>query len=178
MRTRLLWLRWLVVCAFLFPFTRAVEGSSVEALLAEINKLPLEARQKRLEDGARHEGSFRYYAVSNAELISAHIKGFTNRYPFVKAEYWRGSGNQLVVRTLMEHRVGKLEADVISVGTENVMALTRAGLWARYRSPEEVFYPREQYDKDGYFHSDSLGLSAIAYNYQLVRKEEKPKGYK
>src|SRR5215470_14831131 len=121
----------LLAFAFLFPLTPAVEGSSVEALLAEINKLPPEARQKRLEDGARHEGSFRYYSVSNAELISAHIKGFTNRYPFVKAEYWRGSGNQLVVRTLMEHRMAKLDADVISVGTENVMALTRAGLWAR-----------------------------------------------
>ena len=177
MRTRLVRLKLLVVFAFLFPFIRVAEGSSVEALLAEINKLPPEARQKRLEEGARHEGSFRFYSVSNAELISAHIKGFTSRYPFIKAEYWRGSGNQLVVRTLMEHRVGKLEADVISVGTENVMALARAGLWARYRSPEEAFYPREQYNKDGYFHSDSLGLSAIGYNHQLVRKEEAPKGY-
>ncbi len=177
MRTRPVRWKWLLALAFLLPLRAAADGSSVEALLGEINKLPPEMRQKRLEEGARREGSFRFYSVSNAELISAHTKGFTNRYPFIKAEYWRGSGNQLVVRTLMEHRVGKLEADVISVGTENLMALKRAGIWARYRSPEEQFYPREQYDKDGYFHSDSLGLSSIAYNHQLVRKEEAPKGY-
>jgi iron(III) transport system substrate-binding protein len=151
--------------------------ASVEALYNEINKLPAQQRQSRLEEGARREGIFKYYTISNAELAAAYVKGFTAKYPFIKAEYYRGSGNQLVVRTMMEHRLGKLEGDVISVGTENVMALKRAGIWARYRSPEAQFYPREQYDKDGYFHADSLGLATIAYNHQLVKKEEAPKGY-
>ncbi len=99
------------------------------------------------------------------------------KYPFIKADFWRGSGNQLVFRTLMEHRAGQLSADVISVGTENVTTLKNAGLYARYRSPESQFYPREQYDKDGYFYADSLGLATIAYNHQLVKKEDAPKGY-
>ncbi len=153
------------------------QAASVEALLSDINKLPPLERQKRLEEGARREGSFVHYSVSNAELISAYIKAFTNKYPFIKADFWRGSGNQLVFRTLMEHRAGKLTADVISVGTENVIALKKAGLYARYHSPEAQFYPPEQYDKDGYFYSDSLGLATIAYNQKLVRKEEAPKGY-
>jgi iron(III) transport system substrate-binding protein len=153
------------------------QAASVEAILAEISKLPPQARQKQLEEGARHEGSFVHYSVSNAELISAYVKAFMGKYPFIKAEFWRGSGNQLVFRTLMEHRAGKLTADVISVGTENVIALKRAGIFARYRSPEAQFYPREQVDKDGYFHADSLGLATIAYNQQLVNKEEAPKSY-
>ncbi len=99
------------------------------------------------------------------------------KYPFIKADFWRGSGNQLVFRTLMEHRAGQLSADVISVGTENVTTLKNAGLYARYRSPESQFYPREQYDKDGYFYADSLGLATIAYNHRQVKKEEAPKGY-
>ena len=37
--------------------------------------------------------------------------------------------------------------------------------------------PREQYDKDGYFHADSLGLATIAFNHRLVKKEEAPKTY-
>jgi iron(III) transport system substrate-binding protein len=99
------------------------------------------------------------------------------RYPFVRAEFYRGSGNQLVVRTLMEHRAGKLAADVIGVGTENVMALKRAGVWARYRSPEDGFYPRDALDKDGHVHPDSMGLATIAYNHQLVKKDEAPRSY-
>jgi iron(III) transport system substrate-binding protein len=155
----------------------AAQAASVEALLADINKLPPAERQKRLEDGARREGVFVHYSVSNAELISAYVKAFMNKYHFIKADFWRGSGNQLVFRTLMEHRAGKLAADVISVGTENVVTLKTAGLYARYRSPESQFYPREQYDKDGYFHADSLGLATIAFNHRLVKKEEAPKTY-
>src|SRR5215510_12220632 len=108
---------------------------------------------------------------------AASVKAFMNKHPFIKADFWRGSGNQLVSRTLMEHRAGKLAADVISVGTENVVTLKKAGLYARYRSPESQFYPREQYDKDGYFHADSLGLATIAFNHRLVKKEEAPKTY-
>jgi len=155
----------------------AAQAASVEALLSDINKLPPAERQKRLEEGARREGSFVHYSVSNAELINAYVKAFMNKYPFIKADFWRGSGNQLVFRTLMEHRAGKLTADVISVGTENVIMLKKAGIYARYHSPEAQFYPPEQTDKDGYFHNDSLGIATIAYNYQLVRKEEAPKGY-
>jgi iron(III) transport system substrate-binding protein len=152
-------------------------AASVEPLYTEISKLPAEARQKRLEEGARREGAFTYYSISQAELIAAYMKGFTTRYPFIKGDFYRGSGNQLVVRTMMEHKTGRLAADVISVGTENIMALKRSGILTRYRSPEAQFYPREQYDKDGFFHADSLGLATIAYNAQLVKKEDAPKSY-
>jgi iron(III) transport system substrate-binding protein len=166
--------------AILFLISTSVSraaSASVEALYAEINKLPPGQRQARLEDGARREGAFTYYSISAAELIAAYIKGFTARYPFIKSDFYRGSGNQLVVRTMMEHKTGRLAADVISVGTENVMALKRSGIWARYHSPEAQNYPREQYDKDGYFHADSLGLATIAYNRDLVKREEAPKSY-
>ena len=49
------------------------------------------------------------------------------RYPFIKAEFWRGSGNKLVFRTLTEHRAGQLDTDAVLVGTENVMTLKRLG---------------------------------------------------
>ena len=152
-------------------------AASVESLYGDIGKLAPEARQKRLEEGARREGALTYYSISQTDLIAAYIKGFTTRYPFIKGDFYRGSGNQLVVRTMMEFKTGRLAADVISVGTENVMALKRSGIWTRYRSPEAQFYPREQYDKDGYFHSDSLGLATIAYNSQLIKREDAPKSY-
>jgi ABC-type Fe3+ transport system substrate-binding protein len=166
-----------VACLFLMATACQLYAASVESLYSEIAKLSPEARQRRLEEGARREGAFTYYSISQAELIAAYIKGFTARYPFIKADFYRGSGNQLVVRTMMEHKTGRLAADVISVGTENVMALKRSGIWTRYRSPEAQFYPREQYDKDGFFHADSLGLATIAYNTQLVNREDAPKNY-
>ena len=169
-------LKLLAMCLLLVTSSQ-LYAASVEPLYSEIGKLAPEARQKRLEEGARREGALTYYSISQTDLIAAYIKGFTTRYPFIKGDYYRGSGNQLVVRTMMEYKTGRLAADVISVGTENVMALKRSGIWTRYRSPEAQFYPSEQYDKDGFFHSDSLGLATIAYNSQLIKREDAPKGY-
>lgn len=168
--------RLLAAAALVVPCSTA-HSASVEPLYSEIAKLSGETRQKRLEEGARKEGAFTYYSISNAELVNAYVKGFMSRYPFIKGDFYRGSGNQLVVRTMMEHKSGRLPADVISVGTENVMALKRSGIWTPYRSPETQNYPRDAYDKEGFFHSDSLGLATIVYNTQLVKKGDGPKGY-
>jgi ABC-type Fe3+ transport system substrate-binding protein len=151
--------------------------ASVEALYNEINKLPSQQRQKRLEDGARKEGAFKFYGISNAALLAAYTAGFMKKYPFIKAEFWRGSGNKLVFRTLTEHRTGQLDTDAVLVGTENVMTLKRSGIWVRYHSPESENFPKHFNDKDGYWHADSLGVSTIAYNTRLVKREEAPKGY-
>lgn len=163
----------LVVCAV---FSTA-QSASLEALYNEINKLPAQQRQKRLEDGARKEGAFKFYGISNAALLDAYTRGFMKRYPFIKAEFWRGSGNKLVFRTLTEHRAGQLDTDAVLVGTENVMTLKRSGIWVRYQSPESVNFSKDYNDKDGYWHADSLGVSTLAYNSKLVKKEEAPKGY-
>jgi iron(III) transport system substrate-binding protein len=167
----------LTVLLVLGGLASVAEAGSVEELLAEINKLPPAARQKRLEEGARREGAFKFYGVSNADLLGAYTAGFMKRYPFIKAEFWRGSGNKLVFRTLTEHRTGRLDADAVLVGTENVMALKKAGIYVRYHSPESQFYPKYFYDPDGYWHADTLGIATMAYNSQLVKKEQAPRGY-
>ena len=163
----------LLVCSL----SSSAHAASLEALYSEINKLPPAQRQKRLEDGARKEGAFKFYGISAASLLGAYTAGFMKRYPFIKAEYWRGSGNKLVFRTLTEHRAGQLDTDAVLVGTENVMTLKRSGIWVRYHSPESVNFGKEYTDKDGFWHADSLGVSTLGYNTKLVKKEEAPKGY-
>jgi iron(III) transport system substrate-binding protein len=158
-------------------FVSGARAAPVEALLAEVNRLAPAQRQKRLEEGARREGSFKFYGISQAALLNAYANGFMKKYPYIKAEFWRGSGNKLVFRTMTEHKTGQLDTDAVLVGTENVMALKRAGIWARYHSPESQFFPKEFTDKDGYWHGDSLGVSAIAYNHRMIKKEESPRGY-
>jgi iron(III) transport system substrate-binding protein len=158
-------------------FASAVEASRAEDLLAQLNRLSPAARQSRLEEGARREGSLKFYGVSNADLLGAYSAGFMKRYPFIRAEFWRGSGNKLVFRTLTEHRTGQLDADAVLVGTENILALKKAGIYLRYHSPESQFYPRYFSDPDGYWHADTLGIATMAYNTQLVKREQAPRSY-
>jgi iron(III) transport system substrate-binding protein len=166
-----------VLSLLVFGIITSAPAASVDALYSEINKLAPAQRQRRLEDGARKEGAFKFYGVSNAALLGAYSAGFMKRYPFLKAEYWRGSGNKLVFRTLTEHRTGQLDTDAVLVGSENVMTLKRGGLWARYHSPEAENFGKQYTDKDGYWHADSLGIATLAYNTKLVKREEAPKGY-
>jgi len=50
--------RLALVVAVQCGLASALHGASVEALYNEINKLPPQQRQKRLEDGPRREGAF------------------------------------------------------------------------------------------------------------------------
>ncbi len=177
MDQRVHWLRIFVGFAILCGLASPAHGKTVEELLAEVNKLPPRERQRRLEEGARREGVLKFYSISNAVLLRSYTHGFMKRYPFVKAEFWRGSGAKLVVRTMLEHKAGKLDADVISVRTEHATSLIKAGIWGRYRSPESRFFPKEFYDEHGYWHASHLGLATMAYNNSLVKPEEAPKGY-
>ena len=119
----------------------AAHGASIEALYSEINKLPPQQRQKRLKRARK--SAFKLYGISAATLLSAYTAAFMKKYPFIKAEFWRGSGNKLVFRTLTEHRTNQLDTDAVLVGTENVMTLKRSGIWARYHSPESVNFGKE-----------------------------------
>lgn len=82
--------------------TSIASAAGAESLYAEINKLPGRAK---LEDGKRHDGALLYFSISDADLISAYTKAFTQRYPLIKPEFYGGSGNQ---RTFMEHNGNRL----------------------------------------------------------------------
>ncbi len=161
----------------LFAFPSSARGKTVEELLAELHKLAPAERQNRLEEGARREGLVNFYSNENLDLLKGYADGFMKRYPFVKADFWRGSGTRLVDRVLLEHRAGKLDADVVNVPFEAGISVKREGVWTRYRSPELRFYPKFSSDEEGYWHGSHVNIAVIAYNAKQVKPEEAPKDY-
>jgi iron(III) transport system substrate-binding protein len=152
-------------------------GKTVEETLNEINKLPPAERQKRLEEGAKKEGAVQFYSNENIDLLQQQAQGFMKRYPFVKADYWRGSGARLVDRVLLEHRAKKLDADVVNVPFEAGLALKKENVWIPYRSPEMRNYSKTFADEKGLWSSSHMNIAVIAYNTKLVKPEEAPKDY-
>lgn len=155
----------------------SAQGRKAEEILSEINKLSPAERQKRLEGGARREGQMKFYSNENLDLLKAYADGFMKRYPFVKADFWRGSGTRLVDRVLLEHRAGKLDADYVSVPFEAGVAVKRAAVWGRYHSPELRNYSKMYSDQEGYWHSTHINIAVIAYNTKQVKADEAPKDY-
>jgi len=153
------------------------EGASVDGLLAGINKLPAKERQRRLEEGAKKDGKLVVYSNQGLETIQEYSNAFQKKYPFVKVEASRLQGAKGLDRILLEHRVGKLPAGVVSVDFDNIGELLKTGAHARYDSPEKKHYPSQFWDKDGRWYAAEYTLAVIAYNTNLVKPSEAPKGY-
>ncbi|OGQ80984.1 MAG: hypothetical protein A3F90_13845 [Deltaproteobacteria bacterium RIFCSPLOWO2_12_FULL_60_19] len=152
-------------------------GATVEEQLAEINKLPAAERQRRLEEGAKKEGSVLVYSNQGLDTIRAYTEGFRKRYPSVKIDASRLQGNKGLETILLEHRVGKLQADVVGVDFDFIRELLEGGVLARYESPEKKNYPAAFWDKEGRWYANDYTLVVIGYNSSLVKPGEAPKSY-
>ncbi len=152
-------------------------GATVEEALAAINKLPVKERQRQLESGAKKEGNLVVYSNQGVDTIQEYANGFRKKYPFIKVETARLQGAKGLDRILLEHRVGKLSADVVGVDFDNIEELMKAGVQARYDSPEKKNFSSQFYDKDSRWYVAEYTLIVIAYNTDLVKASEAPKSY-
>jgi iron(III) transport system substrate-binding protein len=170
---------FLLALSFLSPLwiPHTSFSKTVEEILAEINKLGSVERVKRLEEGARKEGSLKFSSNESGEGIKVLHGAFAAKYPFIKVESWREPGLRGVTRILLEHRAGKLDTDVVGLPFEGVVQTEKEGVLARYDSPERRYYGDRVKDKNGYWTSPHYSILAIGYNTKLVKPEEAPRGY-
>src|SRR5262245_59089950 len=155
----------------------SAQAATAEDLLAQINKLAPAERQKRLEEGAKKEGNVVVYSNHGLETSRANAQGSTTKYPLIKGERTRLQGAKGLDRILLEHRVGKLTADVVGVDFDNIGELVKAGVLGRYDSPEKKYYSNQFWDKDGRWYVGEYTLVVIGYNTNLVKTAEATKSY-
>jgi iron(III) transport system substrate-binding protein len=153
------------------------QAATAEEILAAINKLPANERQRRLEEGAKKEGNLVVYSNQGLETIQEYSHAFQKKFSFVKVNASRLQGAKGLDRILLEHRVGKLPADVVGVDFDNIGELMKSGMHARYDSPQKKYYPNQFWDKDGRWYTADYTLVVIAYNTNLVKPAEAPKSY-
>jgi iron(III) transport system substrate-binding protein len=158
-------------------FSTPARAATVDEILAGINKLPAKERQRRLEEAAKKEGGLVVYSNQGLETIREYATAFGKKYPFIKVEPSRLQGAKGLDRILLEHRMGKLPADVVGVDFDNIGELLKVGIHARYDSPEKKNYPSQFWDKGGRWYAAEYTLVVIAYNTNLVKPSEAPKGY-
>ncbi len=118
----------------------ATEGKEPEEIWRELQKLSGEERQKRLLSAAKSEGKVLFYVNLSADHVEPLRVDFEARYPGVKLEFWRGSGERTSNRMLTEARAQKFAVDVIGPGNEHLPLLMKANLLGRYGSPERKYY--------------------------------------
>ena len=137
-------------------------------------------RQQILEEGAKKEGKLTFY-TSGAEAIRPVIEAFEKKYPFIKVETWRTSGQPLISRLLEEFKSGNHAFDTLETTQTVMLIMMASGIVQPFYSPnlakieDEAVLPAP--DGGAYavaFRSSGIGLG---YNTKLISKEQLPKTY-
>jgi iron(III) transport system substrate-binding protein len=162
-----------------------IKGSSAVALgLSSSTKVlaaapPATAVTPALIEAAKKEGKVVYYTSIDLPLAEKIAKAFEAKYPGVAVRVERTGAERVLQRIGQEYSSRIHAVDVVnSSDASHFIVWRREGLLAPY-VPEDVakFYPPEHKDADGLYASFRIGLCIIAYNTNLVKKEDAPKSF-
>jgi iron(III) transport system substrate-binding protein len=131
--------------------------------------------EAELINGAKKEGRVSFWSGMRIDDARAIAQGFEAKYPFIKTDIFRLSGEQLINRALTESAAGKTNFDVMIAFALQV--LQEKGLLQPYASPEAKYYPTGFKDPQNYWVSLYSGYNVIGFNTKLVPAAEAPKDW-
>ena len=150
----------------------------VVAMLPPVGSaLGASAERDRVLEGAKKEGRLVLYAGMEAEEATLFTNAFSKKYPFIKAEIFRSSGEKIQARFLVEHRANTHTADVFQASIVQVYQLRNLKLLARYVSEEAGAYRDGFKDPQGYWTALYQIPYVIGYNTRLVAPKDAPASY-
>ena len=141
---------------------------------------PATAITPELIKAAQKEGVANYYTSIDLPLAERIARTFEARYQGVKVRVERSGAERVFQRIGQEYGSKIHNVDVVnSSDAAHLIVWKNQGILAPY-VPEDVakFYPNEHKDVDGQFASFRVFLCPIAYNTNLVKKEDAPKSFK
>jgi len=132
-----------------------------------------------LIEAAKKEGKVSWYTSVDLPLGEKVAKAFEAAYPGISMKVERSGAERIFQRIGQEYSSKIHVCDVVnSSDAAHLIIWKRAGMLAPFL-PEDVVkhFPKEHWDPDGMYASWRLTLSPIAYNTNLVKAEEAPKGF-
>jgi iron(III) transport system substrate-binding protein len=133
--------------------------------------------QDGLVDGARKEGRLVWYTSMNIDDSQPLLDTFMKKYPFIKAELWRGSSEKVLNRIQTETRAGKFLFDVVALNAFESGFIKAHKLVQPYLPPSAKAYRKGFVDPEGYWVDIYDNYFVIGYNTRLVAKTEAPRSW-
>jgi iron(III) transport system substrate-binding protein len=156
------------------PVTRILSLLFISLALAP---LPVWAQTETLDElykkALKEEGVLNCYcslAQINAEII---YPLFEKRFPGIKINHVDATSDKLAARAITEARGGRVIADVVEFGLEDINKIHAQGLILEKAPPEAADYPANL--RGTYWAANNLIFFVGAWNTQQVKKEEEPK---
>jgi iron(III) transport system substrate-binding protein len=140
---------------------------------------PASAITPALIEAAKKEGKVVWYTSVDLPLAEKIAKSFEAKFPGIAVRVERSGAERVFQRIGQEYGSNIHAVDVAnSSDAAHFIVWKKQNLLEAYL-PEDVakFYPAEHKDPDGMFASFRVWVCIIAYNTNLVKKEEAPKSF-
>jgi iron(III) transport system substrate-binding protein len=127
--------------------------------------------------GAKSDKEVVWYTTTSAGDNQAIVAGFTKKYPFLKVQVLRSTGEKLRQRVLAETSAGQFLSDVASVSSMEMGLLKSRNLLQSYDAPEAEKYPTGAKDRDKSFTAIYARNFVIGYNTSMLAEKDRPKDW-
>jgi iron(III) transport system substrate-binding protein len=140
---------------------------------------PPSAITPALIEAAKKEGKVSYYTSIDLPVAERIAKSFEAKFPGIAVRVERSGAERVFQRIGQEYASRIYAVDVVnSSDAAHFIVWKREGILAPF-VPEDVarHYGEAQKDPDGMFAGFRVGLSVIAYNTNLVKREDAPQSF-
>ena len=139
-----------------------------------------EAITTALIEAAKKEGKVVFYTAMDLQFAERLGKAFEAKFPGISARVERSGAERIFTRIGQEYSSNIHAVDVVNTSDQAHCIIWKRSDWIAPYLPEEVakFYDKRYYDPDGLNVTTRILISPIAYNTNLVKKEDAPKSFK
>jgi iron(III) transport system substrate-binding protein len=133
--------------------------------------------QEDLVAKAQKERELIVYGTALAAQFDKFSEPFRRRYPFIKTQYSRSTGEALTTKIFFEASAQQLSPDVVLINNYTHRIFMKKNIITPYLPPAAGNFPPGFIDKQGYWLGFYLVPYAITYNTMLVPKGTAPKSF-
>ncbi|HEX4781083.1 MAG TPA: extracellular solute-binding protein [Usitatibacter sp.] len=128
---------------------------------------------------ATKEGKVVWYASVDVKVAEEVAKAFKAAYPGIEVEVERSGSERVLQRINQEYQSGIHNVDIVNSSDASHFLFWKQQKWLAPHTPPDVKKFAAQYkDPEGYYATWRASLSCMAYNTNIVKEADAPKGYK
>jgi iron(III) transport system substrate-binding protein len=164
-----------VLCAS----TAIVAAALAQPVRAQTRAVAAEPITPVLIEAAKKEGKLAFYTAMDLAFAQQLGKAFEEKFPGISVRVERSGAERIFTRIAQEYGANIHVVDVVNTADLAHCIAWKRNRWLAPYMPEEVtkhFEPK-YYDPDGLHITTRILISPLAYNTNLVKKEEAPKSF-
>jgi iron(III) transport system substrate-binding protein len=154
-------------------------GMAVRPVRAQAGAPAPEPITPALVEAAKTEGKLAFYTAMDLAFAQRLAKAFEEKFPGITVRVERSGAERIFTRIGQEYGGNIHAVDVVNTADQAHCIVWKRNGWLAPYLPEDVakHFDPKYYDREGLHITTRILISPIAYNTNLVKKEEAPKSF-